>query len=209
MKRKTFPILLCFLICLSLVGVGFAGWVITAPDKEDVPGQIIVEEVTDNSYTIEPLESPWVGSKSSFNFVGPTTNSSKETDWLTYSGTAAENLSVTYQFKVKQGNTYLTANDGKVTAKAVLGEKVNSAITNNYIALASGISVDALAVNVSDEVFSVTLTFVWGTKFESKNPYEHYNSKTYGSEIKADAIAALGALKELNGQTITITITAK
>lgn len=208
MKRKAFPILLCFLICLSLVGVGFAGWVITAPDTKSAEGQIVVEEVTDNSYTIEPLASPWLGEKSSFNFVGPTTSSSKDGDWLTYDGAQAENLTVTYQFKVKRGTTYLTENNGVVTAKAALGTKVLTAINNNYIKLATGINKDALTVSVSGDVFSVTLTFEWGTKFGG-NPYDYYNAQTYSSTIKEDAINSLGALKELTGEKITITITAK
>lgn len=209
MKRKAFPILLCFLICLSLVGVGFAGWVITAPDTKSAEGQIVVEEVTENNYAIEPLDSPWSYGKSSFNFVGPTTSSSKEGDWLTYDGAQAENLTVTYQFKVKRGTTYLTENNGVVTAKAVLGEKVNTAITNTYIKLVDGIDVNSLTVSVSGDVFSVTLTFAWGDKFGGNNPYNYYNAQTYSSTIKEDAITSLGALKELTGEKITITITAK
>ncbi|MGN1295766.1 MAG: hypothetical protein ACI4U5_05095 [Bacilli bacterium] len=209
MKRKTLPILLCFLVCLSLVGVGFAGWVITGSDEKTIEeGQIKVEAVTDNRYTIEGVG--WKDSKSTIDFVCDTTGTSFENPWLTADPATSQNLSVTYQFKVKQGGEYLTSAGSNVTAKAELGEALNTAVTSGtLVALADDITLSNLTVSVSGEVFSVTLTFKWGSTFGNLNPYAYYNALEGTTANKDAAKTALTELYALNSQKITITITAE
>ena len=52
MKRKTLTLVLCLLTVMSLVGVGFASWVINANASEDVSGNIVVDTVSDERYNI-------------------------------------------------------------------------------------------------------------------------------------------------------------
>ena len=47
MKRKTLTLVLCLLTVMSLVGVGFASWVIDADASAPVEGNIIVDTVAD------------------------------------------------------------------------------------------------------------------------------------------------------------------
>ena len=53
MKRKTLTLVLCLLTVMSLVGVGFASWVISADTSVEETGKIVVDTVTDNRLTLE------------------------------------------------------------------------------------------------------------------------------------------------------------
>ena len=210
MKRKSFPILLCFLVCLSLIGVGFAGWVITGSDEETIDGgQIQVDAVTDNRYTIEAVG--WKDSKSTINLVADKSLATIENPWLT-SDSQTQNLTVTYQFKVKKGGEYLTANEDHVTAKATLESKLNTEVSKGsgrLVKLGEGINLNNLTVTVDPDtkLFSVNLTFARGETFHGKNPYVYYNQLE--NPDKDAAKTALEALNALNSQKITITITAQ
>lgn len=48
----------------------------------------------------------------------------------------------------------------------------------------------------------VTFTFAWGTKFGSKNPMDHYNSKTYTAALGSEAETALNAIKAIETEKI-------
>ena len=212
MKRKTFPILLFFLVGLSLIGVGFAGWVITGSDEKTIDdGQIQVDAVTDNRYTIEAVG--WKDSKKTINLVADKSLATIENPWLT-STSETQNLTVTYQFKVKKGGEYLTANEDHVTATATLGTELNTEVSkasDRLVKLADGINLSNLTVNFNEgtQTFSVTLTFAWGEKFGGQNPYKYYNAMAEKDIDKDAAKTALTALHALNSQKITITITAK
>ena len=53
MKKKTLAGLISSLICISLIGVGFASWVITGDDtNEQATGTITTETVSDSSVKI-------------------------------------------------------------------------------------------------------------------------------------------------------------
>ena len=213
MKRKTFPILLFFLVGLSLIGVGFAGWVITGSDTKTIDdGQIQVDAVTDNRFLVEAVG--WLNSKSTINLVADKSGTSFSNPWLTSDNeNGNENLSVTYQFKVKQGGEYITTTTN-VTATATLGTQLNTEVSkasDRLVKLADGINLSNLTVNFNEETqtFSVTLTFAWGEKFGGKNPYKYYNAMADNDTNKEAAKTALTALNALNSQKITITITAE
>ena len=211
MKRKTFPILLFFLVGLSLIGVGFAGWVITGSDEKTIDdGQIQVDAVTDNRFLVEAVG--WLNSKSTINLVADKSGTSFSNPWLT-SDSENENLSVTYQFKVKKGGEYITTTTN-VTATATLGTQLNTEVSkesDRLVKLADGINLSNLTVKFNEETqtFSVTLTFAWGEKFGGQNPYKYYNALAEKDIDKDAAKTALTALNALNSQKITITITAE
>ena len=52
MKRRTLTIVVGLLLTLSLVGVGFASWVISAKDEETIIGNVEVQTVTDRRLDI-------------------------------------------------------------------------------------------------------------------------------------------------------------
>lgn len=196
MKRKSLTMILCLLTCLSLVGVGFAAWVISAGDKEVVTGNIVVDTVTDNR--IELTVTPVSGKDIILN--GP---AGAATGWLTYSGSQTEQLKVSFKCVVayKSGQTFTDASVLE-TPTATLAEPTGNtaydkAKTNKCFALASG-TVDTLAftdgVNVSGltvedgkVVFTVTVAYVWGEIFGNDNPFTFYNAKDVSTDC-GDAV---------------------
>lgn len=67
MKRKTMTMLLCLLTVLSIVGVGFASWVITAEATEIRTGNIVVDTVTDERLSIIVSPSQFVSQPKKVN----------------------------------------------------------------------------------------------------------------------------------------------
>ena len=52
MKRKTITLVVYMLVCISLVSVGFAAWVITGGESKDATGNVTASTVTDKSIDI-------------------------------------------------------------------------------------------------------------------------------------------------------------
>ena len=91
MKRKSLTMILCLLTCLSLVGVGFASWVISSGDTEVATGNITVDAVSDQRFyfgNTETLKSIHFGMAN----VEEISNA-----WLTNQSATKENLSATFE----------------------------------------------------------------------------------------------------------------
>ena len=99
MKRKSLTMILCLLTCLSLVGVGFASWVISSSDEQVVNGNIVVDTVTDNRIELSVVASTETGQN--IKFLGP---SDPETtaDWLTSTNTEKAVLEVVYNCTISK-----------------------------------------------------------------------------------------------------------
>lgn len=199
MKRKTLTLVLCLLTVMSLVGVGFASWVISAGDSEKISGNIVVDTVTDARYTLTMVE-PTI---KDIILTGP----DDPTDgWLTYvndnqKGTV--NLTVEYTFivtkndgkkfsktsNVIEGYTYEFLSDlnidvqfnGPVEKENDVDTKFGTLLTKNVISKISneGYIVGNVILSESDTkaTFTVTVGYSWGTLFESENPFTYYNLK--------------------------------
>lgn len=199
MRKKGLAGILSLLICIAIVGVGFASWVISGNDEETVTGNVEVDTITDNRVQIEI-----VSSETKLKFAGKsTTSETYPKAWLTTDIT--EDLVITINFKVSFKNT---AND---TAKNLINvsatcdtTNISSIITSNYVALKST-DVSTIA---EDGTGTVTVTFKWGTAFNGKNPFDYYNSQEYSDALATAAYTALKALEEMGTKTITIKVTA-
>ena len=88
MKRKTLTMVLCLLTCLSLVGVGFASWVISSGDTEKLTGNIQVDTVTDHRFTFGEAA---LGEEDIIYF-GMNDNTEIPGAWLTNTEVKKENL---------------------------------------------------------------------------------------------------------------------
>lgn len=172
MKRKSLTMILCLLTCLSLVGVGFAAWVITAPAEEDVTGNIVVDSVTDNRYTLTVVADQ--------EDIVLTGISGATTGWLTSNTTTPENLDVvvTCTLTKKSGETFTDVSD--VTLDADFTEPTDE----KYVAaknakcfeyVSSVVSEQALSDDKKTLTFKVTITYKWGEIFNYTNPYTFYN----------------------------------
>lgn len=219
MKRKTLTLVVGLLLTLSLVGVGFASWVISANDSETIIGNVEVQTVTDRRLEIQVLSGVTSGKGDSIVFGMPTAKEIEDADienpWLTNDAADLENLSVTFQVVVtfKSGGE-IAASDFTFGATAEASTAVQGLVTEKYLTgptieftevvddNAEGNAPDATKVT-----YNVTLSFAWGDDFGTKNPYLYYNKldvATYGDE----AYAALNAINGLSALTYQVNITA-
>ncbi len=176
MKRKTLTLTLCLLVCLSLIGVGFASWIITKNVDENADGNIVVDVVEDQRYSIE---YEWVDSKSSLVFGYNPSVTQMENAWLTNTTTDTtknENLTVTLKVTVK--NAGAAIDKEPVSTVSI----VDDANTNWAKAKAANLVTDPTVTVTKVEgegntgVYNITITAAWGTAFDSTNPYTYYNN---------------------------------
>ena len=202
MKRKSLTMILCLLTCLSLVGVGFAAWVITGPVEEDVTGNIVVDSVTDNWYTLtvspETENIVLTGPSSPLNNGWLTSNAEQEADLV---------VEVSCILTKKSGEKFSSTNEANITPTFVEPAKENEGVKTAY-----GTAVDAGCFSFVDAVvsdktltesdtkltFKVTITYKWGTAFGNVNPYDFYNDGTKTSNGKCEKlIPAIGTYEEV------------
>lgn len=210
MKRRTLTLMICLLSVLSLVSVGFASWIITANDTEDVTGNIQIETVTDNRvFIVESTTDAGIKASNNIVFGAPETMSDGDAWFTAEAGTQKEALSATITFKVVDANDDVVDAD-KVTVNASIeldgGKSFDDLVTDGYIEAAPTVT----PVRGSDGVYTITVTLNWGTKWGKENPYNYYNDldvETYGDQAYSD-ITAFAALNTLQYK-VTITATAK
>ena len=203
MKRRTLTLMICLLSVLSLVSVGFASWIITANDTEDVTGNIQIETVTDNRVFIVDIVDP-----SDIVFGAPETPETFANPWFTAKDMATENLSATITFDVqKKDGTPIARSGVNITASV----EVKDTEGTTFAELVSDGYIQAVpTVTVSDSAYSITISLNWGAKWGNKNPYNYYNAldvATYGDQAYND-ITAFAALNTLQYK-VTITAAAK
>ena len=196
MKRKTLTLILCLLTVMSLVGVGFASWVISAGDSESVGGNIVVDTVAD-----QRLELTVLTSSQNIVFAGTTEDyNESEEAWLTLGGSATtEALSVTYNCSLKYKGSGLILTDALTASGTV---KANVKLSATFVAPTENTAYDAAknicfvepaAASISNYVlsednqtltFDVTITYTWGSAFGGVNPFEFYNeTQTDGENV--------------------------
>ena len=90
MKRKFVAPLIALLLCVSMIGVGFAGWVITTSTDETASGNFTVYTVTDNRYSFTANTNAEV----IFGYGSAPANSK---GWLTYNTTTTQTTTAVLQ----------------------------------------------------------------------------------------------------------------
>ena len=237
MKKRTLGLIIAGVAAASMIGTGFAAWVITGNASAEEQGNFYVDTVTDKSIT---LEAEWKGAEDgSISFVGP--ESQTTTKWLAYEKsdgiTEFADLDETLTLKFGLGNDVAPA-DYNVTFAFTATGNYENAVTNNYIVnptingnpLTDGSYTCTLAglnVSTSQLTADVVVEFAWGTAFNGMNPYTFYNGFDYNAQVKknaagtpeistaADKVAIQTVAKDdltalntaLNGVTYTLTIT--
>lgn len=218
MKRKTLTLCLSLFTCLSLIGVGFAAWIISGGDSKTASGNITVETVTDARFTItvnsESLDALHYGHPGTMD---------KTNAWLTNQNGQQENLTVTFDITVTSNSDIAdaTAWNNVVNASVeVLDAQTDNATTHSNAwteALAANVIADPTATCViqtghttKQATFKVTVSIAWGTYFGGQNPYNFYNDGTKTAATHAgDAVEKLGLIADLTGtDKFVVTITA-
>lgn len=229
MKSKLTITVASILSVLTLVGVGFAAWIILNPNvSADQNGTITAETVTDNSYTLEAV----IATDDKIVFGAPKTPDPKiTTPWLTNS--TVEDLTATLTLTIKYNEwvyvpknfsiTMATTNENSVFNSLREGVEFNTKkikiIDNPTISYGSLPTVKTVTMNgtgattIEREAFTndsdtktatltVTITFKWG---ENGNPYNYYNNQDY-AVYREEAKTVLEELYKLNTETYKITI---
>ena len=242
MKKKTITLVIYMLVCISLVSVGFAAWIITGGTSTETSASITASTVTDKSLNI--AEEKWTQGgvetdAAAIVFGIPSNAQLKNTDWLRFDDVPAEKLEATYSFTLKVGDG--TANDKKLSEVfKVEGSSVEFAINQQYEAALTaavrdgylvgpvvtyyvgntkvtdkeedGTEDDFLeaikAVEASSVNIKVEISFNWGSKSDSKNPYTYFNTEytTPSTDNKNAAKEYLNSVFGLNGATYTLSI---
>lgn len=196
MKSKLTITVASILSVLTLVGVGFAAWVISNPSvSADQNGTITAETVSDKSYTLDAV----IAADDKIVFGAPAKMEAKNA-WLTAStGTQTEDLSATLTLTLKYKDWNYVPLNFSVTMKSKKGEAddtvftglVSTYITNPKISYSkdgktntAGVAMNGAATEISREAFSqnasnpqgesdektatlvVTITFGWGDHFK-------------------------------------------
>lgn len=186
MKRKTLTLCLSLFTCLSLIGVGFAAWIISGGDSKTASGNITVETVTDERFTITVLDEI-----ASIHYGHPATMNT-EGAWLINKDGQKENLTVTFDITVTSKSSVEDWNS--VTPTATIEVKDSTAWTtavSKMVVVEPDVSI-ALASTADDKfssVYTVTVTAKWGEKFGGNNPYTFYNAKTATETIDGKTYA--------------------
>ena len=189
MKRRSLTVLLCLLAIISLASVGFASWVISAGDTEELEGNIQVETVSDQRLSILITQNL---SATSFVFGKPTDFVNDNSKWLKANDVPNEVLSTKFSFKVSSsdeskeliygsanGNTKLQNVWVKVefddATKTLLEGAKNAGFIKDVPTMT--MALPANDVNNTTTFTDVTFTFEWGSTFGGMNPYKFYNEK--------------------------------
>lgn len=230
-KTKIVALVMSMLICISMIGVGFAAWVIVSQLDATASGKVNAEAVTEG-YVVMSAEA-----NGSIFFGAPSSQESGNNVWLKDDNGTEQSLTATLTLKVK-------GNVGSITvdfATKLAGEATNSQSANFDQAVSDGyitgpsygeISVDGtenLVVTISgrklqfnynsegakdsfnfekETTITIKVSFGWGSKFGNKNPFEYYNDGTKTATSHGDeALAALKALYNDLGADVGLTYT--
>ena len=217
MKRKWMAPMVALLLCVGMIGVGFATWVITSTDHQSTNGQFEVYGVESRAIRITPSMSD-----STIKFGGNDANSATSGKWFSFTAGAVEDLSATLKIVINNWNELKGQTGNAITLTLTGGVVLNDSSFEPYIntpdegtitishngtkwVVAGSVGADAgwgtpTFDEVNGEVF-LQLNFKWGQEaFGGMNPLAYYNQtgKSYDTDGAA-ALEAMEKLEELNG----------
>ena len=224
-KRRFIAPLVVLFLCIGLVSVGFAAWVITTGSEDTFSeGQFTVYKVENKSIQI----STALGTDNTVNFGASAKDSAATNSWLTFTEGTPEDLtfsleiSITNWEQLKGGNSSISLDVG------ALAINVSEFNNNNYITTPAAGTISITKANGSwshtkpnatgwtDVVFdsttgkvTISYKFGWGSEFGNENPITYYNRQAYTVSLAEKASTALGEIFELNGKTNAYSITVK
>ncbi len=196
MKKKWMAPLLALMLCVSMVGVGFAAWIITAPTEGSANGQFEVYAVENNSVDMDVAIT---GDDIVFGKAA-SLEATATHNWLTLSDNVNENLTrnmtvtINNWEQIKTKTITLSLSAMKIMVDDNWNDNVagtdKTADYTDYITLPFATADDIVITNgqvtdnagvtgvaVSAEgVVTIPLNFGWGEAFGKKNPLNFFNS---------------------------------
>lgn len=225
-KGKLIGVVAASLSAVSLMGVGFASWVITGGDTKTTGDiNVTVGEIEDKRVVFSV--APAVGSDSEVKFDAD----SKYTDGLIGAGTnSKEDLTFNVKYTVKANKS---SPNWRVSAK-LIGDNFANAVAAKYIVMPTTLSstgataLNKPAENLNTEAVKVTITteteyttyaveqkftFSWGEAFNGTNPCnvknneEIWTGKAKETATKEKLLTNLNGLKALKLTKFTVEFT--
>lgn len=220
MKRKLIAPLVALLLCVGMVSVGFAAWVITNEATETVDsGDFTVYKVENNSITIGVTFTD-----NTITFGSATKTASG--NWLTLNDGAAEDLTATVVVKINEWDALKTktinlqlkdfavtnAGDFTVDGHIVLPATQNITVTENaqkngWDVKVGGAVLQGASVNGSTGEITLPINFGWDLP-EGQNPINYFNGLENTPENRKKAADYLGEIYKLLNAKYTFTIVA-
>ncbi|MCI5746157.1 MAG: hypothetical protein MR270_07770 [Erysipelotrichaceae bacterium] len=206
-KRKGIVLAASILGSIAIVSTGFASWVISAPSSAIENGSIKVENVDDKRVVLTPTLTTKTSGSLDDQVVFGTPETTGSSGWLTNTSIGKQNL----EFTLSVTAVYKDGRGAKPTGNISVTFTPSKTIADDTLIKVPTFTPATKALSEGSASFDVT--FGWGTKFESTNPYTYYNAKDPNG-IKSetttwadDAKANLTALYDLvNGMTFTLTV---
>lgn len=199
MKRRSLTLVICLLATLSLASVGFASWVISAGDTENVTGNVQVESVIDRRLSISSIvfdKDAEDNDIKDVKFGIPESYAADAENWLKPDNDQdfpRDQLEIHFTTSVSFKDHTTVVSDGSdknVNIEVELDDDTKAwlkeAVELGYIK-----SADVLTAVVSGGSIDCTLTFEWGALFGYNNPWTYYNGLS--------VFGALNGLDENNG----------
>jgi len=188
MKKRTLGLIIAGVAAASMIGTGFAAWVITGNAKAEQTGQFTVDTVTDKGVE---LTATWGATEGTIKFLAPENATTGK--WLTNDNTTLADLdtdlTLTFNFSGSTAEDFnikvtLTETDGVATAKSA--KQIKDAVLKiGTTEITSGTPV-ALNSVLTGTTATLNIAYGWGTAFDSKNPYTFYNVFNYGDYVVVD-----------------------
>lgn len=231
-RSKVIAASIAILSSAAVVSTGFAAWVISGGDSQDVSGTIKADAVSNENHLIDGLSKD----VQSIVFGGPKAEDitakkdslvAENSRWLK-NGENTESLSASWTFNVAGfdeapsdnglsviGITFTegAATEGGTTFASAAGKGYVAALPewNKKIATSagtdSGIYLVAGKYDSANKKMPYTLTvvFAWGSKFGGMNPYFYYNQSATPRNDKDSANTFLSELADMKANfTLTI-----
>lgn len=223
MKKKRLISILTLFMCVALVSIGFAAWVITGNAHSEATGNVKVTTVEDQRLKIQ-------GTKLSVQDIvfGAPSTIDDANSWLKATDVPKEAMTTELSFTVENNNQLdhidITL---EATAKSAEYEK---AIKDGYIVAPTFDSRIEKIATADPQEYKVIFTWGWGAQFTSTvsqqivNPYTFFNEVTSdGTDLvnkftslpepkpttNADcALKVMQELYKLDGVTFKVTINA-
>jgi len=185
MKKRTLGLIIAGVAAASMIGTGFAAWVITGNAQETANGQFNVDVVEEKGITVTPT---FATGADQINFFGP---SDATTGWLTITGATREDLEADLGIAFTYSNAQASDFNIKITFTG--NDAYNTAVSDNYIVapvltvgsttLTSGTAVALDSLDTTGSI-SLNIKFGWGSAFGGVNPYNFYNNNfAYGDKV--------------------------
>ena len=229
-KGKLIGVVAASLSAVSLMGVGFASWVITGNNEVSTdPIEIGVADIQDKRITI--------GDISKFGSIQFDADPSDKTGDIQASDGSSCSLSFGVIYTVTPGSTAVTVGginakfeliSGKASGNADV-DALKTSITNGVIVAPwdkeklgqtyetiytasspkkehtnGSEKFDLISTTVSETSYTTTFSFVWGDSYDNKNP----SYKDGSADLATSSLAALRKLKEAERVKIKITLQA-